>query len=73
MVRYSLYLVFSGILIAGWMASYATGQYLYTAMGMFVYAVSPLFFSLYNQVRKNGNNATQKPVRNNFYKKAVKP
>lgn len=53
-VQYSLYLFFSGILIAGWLASYATGQYLYTAMGMFVYAVSPLFFSLYDLVKKNG-------------------
>ena len=52
--RYSLYLVFSGILFAGWLASYATGQYLYTAMGMFVYAVSPLFFSLYDLAKKKG-------------------
>ena len=53
-VQHSLYLFFSGVLIAGWLASYATGQYLYTAMGMFVYAVSPLFFSLYDLVRKKG-------------------
>ena len=50
----SLYLFFSGILIAGWLASYATGQYLYTAMGMFVYAVSPLFFTLYDLAKKKG-------------------
>ena len=53
-VQYSLYLFFSGILITGWLASCATGQYLYTAMGMFVYAVSPLFFSLYNFAKKKG-------------------
>jgi hypothetical protein len=53
-VQYSLYLFFSGILIAGWLASYATGQYLYTAMGMFVYIVSPLFFSLYDLAKKKG-------------------
>lgn len=52
--QYGLYLLFSGILIAGWLASYATGQHLYTAMGMFVYAVSPLFFWLYGLIRKKG-------------------
>jgi hypothetical protein len=56
--QYSLYLFFSGILISGWLASYATGQYLYTAMGMFVYAVSPLFFTLffnlYDLAKKKG-------------------
>ena len=53
-VQYSLYLFFSGILIAGWLASYTTGQHLYTAMGMFVYIVSPLFFRLYDLAKKNG-------------------
>ena len=45
-VRYSLYLFFSGILIAGWLASYATGNHLYTALGMLVYIVSPVLFHL---------------------------
>ena len=53
-VQYSLYLFFSGILFAGWLASYTTGQHLYTAMGMFVYIVSPLFFRLYDLAKKNG-------------------
>ena len=56
--QYSLYLFFSGILIAGWLASYATGQCLYTAMGMFIYVVSPLFFTLffnlYDLAKKKG-------------------
>ncbi|MBP3499797.1 MAG: hypothetical protein J6J97_06900 [Akkermansia sp.] len=38
--QYSLYLSFSGILITGWQASYATGQHLYTAVGMLIYAAS---------------------------------
>lgn len=53
-VRCSLYLFFSEILIAGWLASYTTGQHLYTAMGMFVYIVSPLFFRLYDLAKKKG-------------------
>ena len=53
-VQYSLYLFFSGILFAGWLASYTTGQHLYTAMGMFVYIVSPLFFNLYDLAKKKG-------------------
>ena len=52
--QYSLYLVFSGILITGWLASYATGQHLYTAMGMLIYAVSPLFFRLYDLAKEKG-------------------
>ena len=51
-VQYSLYLFFSGVLFAGWLASYTTGQHLYTAMGMFVYIVSPLFFRLYDLAKK---------------------
>ncbi len=52
--QYGLYLFFSGGLIAGWLASYTTGQHLYTAMGMLNYAISPLFFWLYDIVRKKG-------------------
>ena len=52
--QYSLYLFFSGVLIVGWLVSYTTGRHLYTAMGMFFYAVSPLFFRMYDLAKKKG-------------------
>lgn len=50
--QYILYLFFFGVLISGWLVAYTTGQHLYSAMGMIFYAVSPLFFRLYDLVKK---------------------
>ena len=55
-VDYVLYTLFSAFLAAGWWASYATGNHLYTALGMLVYIVSPVLFHLayYNVREKQG-------------------
>lgn len=54
-VDYGLYTLFSAFLAAGWWASYATGNHLYTAIGMLLYIVSPVLFHLaYNVREKQG-------------------
>lgn len=54
-MAYGLYTLFSAFLAAGWWASYATGNHLYTALGMLVYIVSPVLFHLaYNVREKQG-------------------
>ena len=51
-MAYGLYTLFSAFLAAGWWASYATGNHLYTALGMLVYIVSPVLFHLADNVRE---------------------
>ena len=45
-VKYGLFMLFSALLVAGWLATDHTGQYLYTAAGMLIYAASIIPFSL---------------------------
>ncbi len=45
-VKYGLFMLFSAFLVAGWLATDHTGQYLYTAAGMLIYAASIIPFSL---------------------------
>ena len=45
-VKYGLFMLFSAFLVAGWLSTDHTGQYLYTAAGMLIYAASIIPFSL---------------------------
>lgn len=45
-VKYGLFILFSALLVAGWLATDHTGQHLYTAAGMLIYAASIIPFSL---------------------------
>lgn len=45
-VKYGLFILFSALLVAGWLATYQTGQHFYTAAGMLIYAASIIPFSL---------------------------
>lgn len=51
-VALGMYILFAACLVAGWWASYAMGNLLFTALSMLAYMVNPLLLHLADSIRE---------------------